>query len=86
MNVEAAGALSIGAVVGYVLRYFMRRFKTFTPKGLVTVLGALGGGALFKFLAKSPGAPWWYFIGILAGFVAYTLIALARGDKDVTLR
>ena len=80
MTIEAAGSTALGIFVAYTLRYFMRRMKTFTPKGFTTVIGTVAGGGIIKLLAKTPEAIWWYFIGLLAGAVLYTLVAACYGS------
>ncbi len=87
--VPALGSLSLGIVVGWLVRFFLRRFRTFTPKTLGTVVTILVGGAVVRFLSADTLVWWWYPIGLLVGFVAYTLLALwalglprSPGDSD----
>ncbi len=63
------GALSLGSVIGYLVRYFIRRFKNFTPSALTTVVTLIAGGAAVKFFSseQQPWAVWLYPIGILMG-------------------
>lgn len=69
-----AGAASLGIVVGWLIRYFIRRFKRFTPQALTAVISAAVGGGILKLLTVDEHAIWSYFIGLLLGFVIYHLI------------
>lgn len=82
--VAAIGSLSLGIVVGWLVRYFIRRFKSFTPKALGSVVSLIVGGAITSFLEADKSVWWFYPIGLLVGFAAYTVIALwaIRNKKD----
>lgn len=80
MTLEAAGSLALGVLVGFLLRFFLRRFKSFTPRGFSTVLTAIAGGAAVKLLSDAPGAVSWYFIGLLGGFVMYSFLLYRAGE------
>lgn len=83
MNIVAAiGSLSLGVVVGWLVRYFIRRFKNFTPQALSFVISIAAGGAAIKFLEADKTVWWFYPIGLLLGFVVYTIVAIwAMGKK-----
>jgi uncharacterized membrane protein len=73
------GALSLGIVVGWLVRYFIRRFKSFTPKVLGSVVTAAIGGAVIRFLEHDTNVWWFYPIGLLLGFVVYSIVAVSVG-------
>ena len=74
--VPALGALSLGIVIGWLVRYFIRRFKEFGPQALGLVVSIMLGGAVVKFLEADRTVWWFYPIGLLLGFVLYTVVAL----------
>ena len=77
MNVvPALGSLSLGIVIGWLVRYFIRRFKRFTPATLTTVISIMAGGAAVKFLQADKTVLWFYPVGLLLGFCIYTVLAL----------
>ena len=81
--IVVAGAMSFGVVVGWLVRYFIRRFSAFTPKTLSAVISIVGGGTVVRFLAADVRAVWLYSIGLLLGFIIYSLVAwLARRRDD----
>lgn len=77
MNIANWGALALGIVVAYLVRMFVRRFRSYSPKALSAVVSILLGGTVVRFLANDPDAVWYYPIGLFAGFVIYTIVALA---------
>lgn len=83
MNIVAAiGALSLGIVVGWLVRYFIRRFKSFTPQALGFVISIIAGGAIIKFLEADKTVWWFYPIGLLLGFILYTIVAILISRKN----
>jgi uncharacterized membrane protein YfcA len=74
--VPALGSLSLGVVVGLLVRYFIRRFKTFGPAALGSVISIIVGGAVIKFLEADTTVFWFYPIGLLAGFLIYFALAI----------
>jgi len=78
--IELFGPISVGAVVGWMLYYFMRKYKLFSPKTLAATLGALAGGPVLTVLERwaSGGDAklgLWYFLGVGIGFFVYALYA-----------
>lgn len=73
--VPAVGSTSLGVVMGFLVRYFIRRFDTFAPGVLSSVISIVLGGAVIKFLGADKNVWWFYPIGLLLGFVAYQIIA-----------
>lgn len=74
--VPALGSLSLGIVVGWLIRFFIRRFKSFTPKALTSIVSIIAGGATVKLLEADNTVLWFYPIGLLGGFLIYTMLAL----------
>lgn len=79
MDWAAIGATSLGIVAGWLVRYFIRRFDSFTPKTLSAVLSILFGGAIVSFFDADKSLFWFYPIGLLIGFAIYTIIAILAG-------
>jgi hypothetical protein len=75
-NLPAIGGTSLGIVVGWLVRYFIRRFSTFGPAVLSSVLMMVFGGAVIKFLGEDKNAWWFYPIGLLIGFTIYQIIVM----------
>ena len=80
--INAIGPISIGIVVGWMLYYFMRMYRLFSPKTLVATLTAIAGGPVLTFLEKltSGGAVpvnigLFYFFGVAIGFFGYAIYA-----------
>ena len=72
--VPAIGATSLGVVIGWLVRYFIRRFDTFGPTILGSVISIALGGAVLKFLEADKSVWWFYPIGLLVGFIIYQII------------
>jgi len=81
--VAAVGSACLGGVVGWLVRYFISRFETFTHQGLSAVVGVLLGAGIIKFIGQQPDAMWFYPMGLVVGFVAYHLIAVKYIAKDI---
>jgi hypothetical protein len=80
----ALGACSLGIVIGWLVRYFIRRFTTFNPQVLSTLVSILVGGVVIRFLDGDKTAWWFYPIGLLIGFIVYSVIAYMVGGKEAT--
>jgi len=74
--VPAIGSTSLGIVIGWLVRYFIRRFDKFGPAVLGSVISILLGGAVIKFLEVDKSVWWFYPIGLLAGFIIYQIIVM----------
>ena len=72
----------IGAVVGWIIFYFIRRYKKFTPSVLITTLAAIIGGDAISFLITmgehfgNRDFHLWYFAGVGTGFFLYGIYVL----------
>ena len=82
--VPALGSTSLGIVIGWLIRYFIRRFKKFTPSILSSVISLAFGGVAIKFLDADRTVVWFYPIGVLLGFVAYHIIATSNIKQEAT--
>ena len=71
----AIGATCLGIVIGWLVRYFLKRFKNYTPQILGSLISILFGGAILFFLEKGKDAIWFYPIGLLIGFIVYSMVA-----------
>jgi hypothetical protein len=80
--IPAIGATSLGIVIGWLVRFFIWRFKTFSPSVLSSVISILLGGAVTKFLSHDENVWWFYPIGLLIGFVVYQIIATIEIRKE----
>lgn len=78
--IDIFGPTSVGAVVGWMLYFFMRKYQLFSPKTLAATLGALAGGPVLTVLERwalggDAKLGLWYFLGVGIGFFAYALYA-----------
>jgi hypothetical protein len=83
--VPAIGATCLGIVIGYLVRYFIRRFSNFGAGALGSVITIILGGAVIKFLEADRSVWWFYPIGLFLGFAFYQWIAtriVSRGSGD----
>jgi hypothetical protein len=82
-HIVSIGVTCLGVVIGWLVRYFIRRFKTFGPGALSSVVSILLGGTVAKFLTVDKTTIWFYPVGLLVGFVAYQVIGmiLLRGSS-----
>lgn len=71
------GIFSTGFVFGYLLYYSVRHTKEFSIELLASAAGAVGGGTVIGFLAKTDGWVGPYGLGLGAGFMFYLVLALA---------
>lgn len=79
-TVEILGSLSVGIVVGYVVRYFIRRLEKFTVQALSGVVIVLLGGAAVQFFGDNRELLFVYAIGLFLGFIVlYTAIYVLFG-------
>lgn len=91
----------IGAVVGWLIFYFVRRYNKFTPAMLVATIAAILGGDGISSLATmgerfgNRDFHLWYILGVAAGFFIYGLWLLLvmiwnykkkTGDKNRTTK
>ncbi len=79
--IESLGPASIGAVIGWMLYYFMRKYTVFSPKTLTATLAAFAGGPVLTMLERWAAGTdaelgLWYFLGVGAGFFTYGLYAI----------
>jgi hypothetical protein len=74
--IPAVGATCCGIVIGWLVRYFIRRFNTFGPMVLGSLISIVLGGTVIKFLDADKRVWWFYPIGLLGGFVIYHLVAV----------
>lgn len=79
---EIFAPLLTGMVVGWIIFYFIRRYREFTPAALIGTLAALIGGDVLAFMItmhdRFTGDDFhlWYFIGAAAGFFLYGIYVL----------
>ncbi|MBS1593712.1 MAG: hypothetical protein JST90_05275 [Bacteroidetes bacterium] len=75
--IEYLGPANLGAVVGWMLYYFMRKYKIFSPQTLGATITAFFGGEIVSLLHKISGSntnfDLWYFVGVGTGFFMYAL-------------
>ena len=80
--VAAIGATCLGIVVGWLVRYFIRRFTSFSAASLTSVVSIVAGGAAIKFLGKDNSVWWYYPIGLFLGFAIYQVIAMVSVARE----
>ena len=82
--IPAIGATSLGIVIGWLVRYFIRRFDKFTPAVFGSLISILLGSAVMKFLSADKTIWWFYPIGLLIGFIVYQIIAMVEISRRRT--
>ena len=79
---EILAPLLIGAVVGWMIFYFIRRYPKFTPSMLVATIAAILGGDGISSLATmgerfgNRDFHLWYFLGVGISFFLYAIYVL----------
>lgn len=72
----------IGSVIGWMVFYFIRRYRKFTPSMLVASIASILGGDGISSLATigerfgNRDFHLWYFLGVAVGFFLYGLYIL----------
>jgi glycopeptide antibiotics resistance protein len=82
MSVAAIGSTCLGIVVGWLVRYFLFRFDKFNAQILGSTISLLVGGVVigfFNWVDPDKTVVWFYPIGVLIGFVIYTVTARMFG-------
>jgi hypothetical protein len=82
MTIESIGSTCLGIVVGWLVRYFLFRFKEFNVQVLGSTLSLIAGGVvigLFNMIDPSKTVIWFYPIGVLIGITVYSIIAYLTG-------
>ncbi len=74
---QLIGAAAFGALIGWYL-YYINRHRTSGVRitDLVTVIGAVGGGAILKLFPAGTDLFGAYGLGIFAGFFGYFVVLL----------
>ena len=83
-TLELAGAAGFGAVIGWYLYHVNRYRKADVQIGdVVTVIAALGGGAILTLFPAQSDLFGAYGIGLFAGFFAYftALVIMVRRSR-----
>ena len=80
-----SGALCLGIVIGWLVRYFLNRLREYTVQSLASIVTILVGGTITKFLDSDPFSLGTrvYPIGLLIGILVYPLIASSDREKNV---
>ena len=87
MNIlHVLGTTCTGIVVGWLIRYFIRRFDNYSPKVITSVISVIFGGVIIKFVETDNSTFWFYPIGLFVGFIFYSAQAIyvkkSSIDKD----
>lgn len=68
------GSVCLGVVLGWLVRYFLERFRTFNARVFSTVASVLCGGVIAKLLPDAYGYwAWFYPVGLLIGIIVYPI-------------
>jgi hypothetical protein len=73
------GATCLGILIGYLVGFFIRRFKEFTPGTLSSVISVILGVVVIRFLEAEIAVWWFYPMGLLIGFIAQTIVWKLEG-------
>lgn len=82
---DVIGSLALGIFMGYLAWYFVTRFTQYNFDALASVIGVLAGGAVVQFLGATGDARWWYPIGLVAGWLIYSIARTLTGEGWPTL-
>jgi len=85
MSIAAIGSTCFGIVFGWLVRYFLFRFDKFNVQILGSTVSVITGGGVIGYFTKfSPDKTvvWFYPIGLLIGFVIYTIGAIKFGASS----
>ncbi len=94
LPIQIAGAGCFGAIIGWYLYYINRYRRADVQLGdVVTLIGAIGGGAVLSLFDKKSDLFGAYGIGLFLGFFAYFLMLMlfvlcsmwGRGEKNFNL-
>ena len=83
-----AGAFGFGAVIGWFTYFTMRYSSGHALSDIATVIGALGGAAIFAIFPAQSVLFGAYGVGLATGFFSYVLILLvttllSEGPKGI---
>lgn len=82
MIVAAIGSTCLGFIVGWLVRYFLFRFKEFNAQILGSTVSLIAGSTVtvfFNLFDPGKSVIWFYPIGLLAGFLVYSITAKLFG-------
>lgn len=81
--VPSIGSTCLGIVIFCVSWYFVRRFDSFTPATLSTIIALVLGGVATEFLSRDESVLWFYPIGLFLGLVGYAVASfmVTRGEE-----
>lgn len=80
MSAAIAGPIALGAIIGYLLHYLVRRDPKPGIKDLSGIIAAIVGGAVLKVLEGADQVNW-YLVGLGIGFFLYWAALLAGAEK-----
>lgn len=82
--IPPVGVTCLGIVIGWLVRYYILRFNTFNVETLASLISILLGAAIIKlFESDNKRLFWFYPIGLLIGFVLYTVLVLIASSHGV---
>jgi uncharacterized membrane-anchored protein YhcB (DUF1043 family) len=70
--IENIASICLGAVIGYLVMYFLTRFTSYTPKVLGSLISVILGGTVVGFLGKLSNIRQvfsYYVIGLAIGVI-----------------
>lgn len=85
ISTPAIGVACLGIIMGWLVRYFIRRLKKFGPVTLgAIVIVILGTGVAVRTMGGVDRNNWWYYpIGLFFGVVIYEVVALFNKEERV---
>jgi uncharacterized membrane-anchored protein YhcB (DUF1043 family) len=82
--VENIASACLGAVIGYLIMYFVTRFTSYTPKVLGSLISVILGGTVVGFLGKLSNIRQvfsYYVIGLAIGVVVGIIFYWIKHQK-----
>ena len=85
ISTPTIGVACLGIIMGWLVRYFIRRLRKFGPMILGMIVAViLGTGVAVRYMGGVDRNNWWFYpIGLFLGVVIYEVVALFSKEEHV---